>query len=181
MLRLPGTGIGLMCRKEIGEMSDEPVVSDDCVVSLEYTLRVAGEVLDTSIGDEPIQFIQGRGHIIPGLEKALYGMRSGDEKEVILQPQDGYGEYDPQAQATLDRSEVTENDELVVDEEIEIEDEDGNVNLARVVKLEGDQVMLDFNHPLAGKELAFTVTVVDLRPASDDELAHNHVHGPHDH
>ena len=162
-------------------MSDEQVVSDDYVVSLDYTLHVGGEVLDTSVGDEPIQFIQGRGHIIPGLEKALYGMRPGDEKEVILQPQDGYGEYDPEAQATLDRSDVKGTDELVVDEEIEIEDDEGNVNLARIVKLEGDQVLLDYNHPLAGKELAFTVAVVDLRPASEDELAHNHVHDSHHH
>ncbi|HLC04920.1 MAG TPA: peptidylprolyl isomerase [Anaerolineales bacterium] len=160
---------------------NEAAVQDDLVISLEYTLRVAGEVLDTSVGDEPIQFIQGHGHIIPGLEKALYGMRTGDNKEVVLQAKDGYGEYDPQAQATVDRSEVSEDGELSVDEEIEIEDDDGNVSLARIVKIEGDEVMLDFNHPLAGKELAFTVTVVDLRPASTDELAHGHVHGPHAH
>jgi len=160
---------------------NEAAVQDDLVISLEYTLRVAGEVLDTSVGDEPIQFIQGHGHIIPGLEKALYGMRTGDNKEVVLQAKDGYGEYDSQAQATVDRSEVSEDGELSVDEEIEIEDDDGNVSLARIVKIEGDEVMLDFNHPLAGKELAFTVTVVDLRPASTDELAHGHVHGPHAH
>lgn len=159
----------------------EVTVQDDFVISLEYTLRVAGEVLDTSVGDEPIQFIQGQGHIIPGLEKALYGLKPGDEKEVVLQPKDGYGEYDPDALATVDRREVAEDGELSLEEEIEIEDEEGNVSLARIVDIEGDQIVLDFNHPLAGKELAFTVTVVDLRPASADELAHGHVHGPHAH
>jgi FKBP-type peptidyl-prolyl cis-trans isomerase SlyD len=160
---------------------EETTVQDDFVVSLDYTLRVAGEVLDSSVGEEPIQFIQGRGHIIPGLEKALYGMKSGDEKEVVLQPEDGYGEYDPEGRTTVDRSDVSDAGELAVDEEIEIEDEDGNVNLARIVEIAGDQVMLDFNHPLAGQELAFKVTVIDLRPASADELAHGHVHGPHAH
>lgn len=160
---------------------DDATVQDNFVVSLDYTLRVSGEVLDTSVGEEPIQFIQGRGHIIPGLEKALYGMKSGDEKEVVLQPQDAYGEYDAEARLTVDRSDVSEDGELEVDEEIEIEDEEGDVNLARIVAIDGDQVMLDFNHPLAGRELSFTVTVVDLRPASADELAHDHVHGPHGH
>jgi FKBP-type peptidyl-prolyl cis-trans isomerase SlyD len=159
----------------------QATVQDDFVVSLDYTLRVEGEVLDTSSGDEPIQFIQGRGHIIPGLEKALYGMKAGDEKEVVLQPEDGYGEYDPEARMTVDRTDVGEDGEIAIDEEIEIEDEDGNVSLARIMGIDGDQIMLDFNHPLAGRVLAFTVTVVDLRPAAEDELAHGHVHGPHGH
>jgi FKBP-type peptidyl-prolyl cis-trans isomerase SlyD len=159
----------------------ETRVQDDFVVSLDYTLRVEGEVLDTSAGDEPIQFIQGRGHIIPGLEKALYGMKPGDEKEVVLQPGDAYGEYDPEARTTIDRRDVSENGEIAIDEEIEIEDEDGNVSLARVIGIDGDQIMLDFNHPLAGRVLAFSVTVVDLRPAAAEELAHGHVHGPHGH
>jgi FKBP-type peptidyl-prolyl cis-trans isomerase SlyD len=177
MLRLPG------CRRLSGgdQAMAEAMVEDGVVVSLDYTLRVAGEVLDTSIGDEPIQFIQGRGHIIPGLERALYGMKAGDEKEVVLQPLDGYGEYDPEAHMTIDRSDVAEDSDLAVDEEIEIEGEDGNVSLARIVEIDGDQVKLDFNHPLAGKELTFTVAVVELRPASEDELAHDHVHGAHGH
>lgn len=162
-------------------MVSEATVQDDFVVSLEYTLRVAGEVLDTSVGDEPIQFIQGRGHIIPGLEKALYGMKSGDEKEVILQPEDGYGPYDPEARMSIDRNKVSDDAELALDEEIEIEDEDGNLSLARIVEIDGDQLVLDFNHPLAGRELTFTVAVVDLRRASAEEIAHGHVHGPHDH
>jgi FKBP-type peptidyl-prolyl cis-trans isomerase SlyD len=160
---------------------NEATVQDDVVVSLDYTLRVEGEVLDTSSGDEPIQFIQGHGHIIPGLEKALYGMKAGDEKEVILQPLDAYGEYDPAAQVTIDRTHVSDDGEIAIDEEIEIEDEDGNLRLGRIVGVEGDQIMLDLNHPLAGRVLAFTVTVVDLRPAAEEELAHGHVHGPHGH
>jgi FKBP-type peptidyl-prolyl cis-trans isomerase SlyD len=159
----------------------ETMVQDDFVVSLDYTLRVEGEVLDTSSGDEPIQFIQGRGYIIPGLEKALYGMKSGEEKEVVLQPDDAYGDYDPEARITVDRSNLAEASEIAVDDEIELEDEDGNVSLARVVEIDGDRIMLDFNHPLAGRVLAFTVTVVDLRPAAEDELAHGHVHGAHGH
>jgi FKBP-type peptidyl-prolyl cis-trans isomerase SlyD len=160
---------------------NEATVQDDVVVSLDYTLRVEGEVLDTSSGDEPIQFIQGHGHIIPGLERALYGMKAGDEKEVILQPLDAYGEYDPAAQVTIDRTHVSDDGEIAIDEEIEIEDEDGNLRLGRIVGVEGDQIMLDLNHPLAGRVLAFTVTVVDLRPAAEEELAHGHVHGPHGH
>jgi FKBP-type peptidyl-prolyl cis-trans isomerase SlyD len=163
------------------EVASEAMVQDDFVVSLDYTLRVEGEVLDTSSGDEPIQFIQGHGHIIPGLEKALYGMKPGEEKEIVLQPEDAYGDYDPKARMTIDRRDVSENGEIAIDEEIEIEDEDGNVNLAQIIGVDGDQIMLDFNHPLAGRVLAFSVTVVDVRPAAEDELAHGHVHGPHGH
>ena len=109
---------------------DESTVQDDFVVSLDYTLRVAGEVLDTSVGEEPILFIQGRGHIIPGLEKALYGMKSGDEKEVVLQPEDGYGEYDPEARMTVDRSDVSEAGELAV-----VPDRQDDVAVARELQI----------------------------------------------
>ncbi len=81
-------------------MSDENLaVSDGLVVSMDYTLRLEdeGEVVDTSAGREPLQFVQGEGQIIPGLEQELYGMKIGDEKNVVVAPAEGYGESDPEA------------------------------------------------------------------------------------
>jgi len=80
------------------------IVADDLVVSLDYTLQLDdGETIDTSEGDEPLEFIQGHGEIVPGLEQALYGMAVGDEKELVVRPEDGYGELDPDAYQTIPR------------------------------------------------------------------------------
>ena len=85
-------------------------IEDDVVVSMDYTLTVDNEVIDTSEGNEPIQFLQGHGNIIPGLERALYGMAAGDRKEVVIEAADGYGELDPEAFAEVSRTEFPPQD-----------------------------------------------------------------------
>ncbi len=154
------------------------LIADDIVVSLEYTLTVDNEVVDTSEGNEPIQFLQGHGNIIPGLEQALYGMAVGDKKDVVVNASDGYGEIDPEAFTDVARDEFPSEIPLEVGIELEIKDQSGDTLDARIDAVNGDTVRLDFNHPLAGKVLNFSVQVVALRSPSPEELEHGHVHMP---
>ena len=156
-------------------------VGEDTVVTLEYTLRVNGEVVDSSEGIEPIQFIQGQGQIIQGLEDELYGMELGDTKEVFVEPGDGYGEVDPENFADIARDQFPPEIPLEVGIELELKDEEGDLMDARIVAVDSENVRLDFNHPLAGEQLHFVVKVVGLRDATEEELAHGHVHGEHSH
>jgi FKBP-type peptidyl-prolyl cis-trans isomerase SlyD len=161
--------------------NETDAIQDDVVVTMEYTLTVNGEVVDSSEDNEPIQFIQGKGQIIPGLERELYGMTVGESKRVTVAPREGYGEEDPDAFATLPRSQFPPQIPIEPGIELQLRDEDGQVLDARIESVQGDTVELNFNHPLAGKELNFAVTVVELRQATMEELEHGHVHGGHDH
>jgi len=160
------------------ENNQPEVVKEDTIVSLDYTLKVDGEVVDTSEGNEPIQFIQGRGQIIPGLESELNGMAVGDSKEVVVPPSRGYGDVDEKAFANIPRKEFPSNIPLEKDIKLQLRDDEGNILDAYIVNVKEKSVRLNFNHPLAGKDLHFDVTVVDLREATEEELDHGHVHDP---
>jgi FKBP-type peptidyl-prolyl cis-trans isomerase SlyD len=151
-------------------------VEDDIVVTLSYTLKVDDKVFDTSEEGDDLQFIQGAGEILPALEEQLYGMQVGDTKQLTLQPIDGYGEVDPEAFAEIPREDFPAEIPLKVGVELELKDEDDETHYARVHMVDDENVILNFNHPLAGKELDFTVRVVGLRKAKPDELDHGHVH-----
>lgn len=151
-------------------------VADDVVVSLEYKLTVDGEVVDSTEGDEPLQFIQGHQNIIPGLERELAGMEIGDSKKVVVPPAQAYGEVDPGNIIDVPRNEFPAEIPLDPGTELEVKNADGEVLSATISAVSKETVKLDFNHPLAGKELFFDVTVVDLRSATEEELAHGHVH-----
>jgi FKBP-type peptidyl-prolyl cis-trans isomerase SlyD len=156
-------------------------IGDDIVVTLEYTLRVNGEVIDTSEGSRPIEFIQGQQQIIKGLEDVLYGMNVGDSKEVMVEPDEGYGEIDPENSADIPRDQFPPEIPLEAGIELELKDQDGDLIDARIVSVDDENVRLDFNHPLAGEQLHFVVKVVGLREATEDELSHGHVHDEHSH
>jgi FKBP-type peptidyl-prolyl cis-trans isomerase SlyD len=151
-------------------------VENGQVVSMEYKLTVDGEVLDSSDQAGPLQFLAGRGNIIPGLENEMMGMKIGDSKDVIVAPEDGYGEFDEEAFMEVPRSEFPKDMEIEEDIELNLTDEDGNQQVARVESFDDNVVRLDFNHPLAGAELHFTVKVVALRDPTAEELEHGHVH-----
>ena len=155
------------------------LVADDVVVSLDYTLTVEGKLVDASEENEPIEFIQGYQNIVPGLEKELYSLSIGDSKEITVSPKDGYGDVDPEAVMDVPRSEFPKDTDLESGLELALQQPDGQVMHAIVSSITDDSVKLDFNHPLAGKELVFRITVVGLRAASDEEIAHGHVHGAH--
>ena len=162
-------------RQGDNRMSENLKIEDGQVVSMDYTLHVDGELVDTS--EAPLEFIQGMGSIIPGLERELYGMEVGNSKKVNVPPADGYGELNPQAYADVPRVEFPDNIPLEKGVEIQVRDESNNRMYARIEAFTEDIVKLDFNHPLAGKTLEFDVTIVGLRDASAEELSHGHVHG----
>ena len=151
-------------------------VQDGVVVSMEYSLHVDGELLDTSDGQGPLQFLVGYGNVIAGLESEMMGMQIGDSKDVVVQPENGYGEFDEEAFISVPRDQFPKDIPLEVDTELTVRDDEGHARYARVDNIESDTVRLDFNHPLAGAELHFNVKVIALREPSDEELEHGHVH-----
>ncbi|MGD8821503.1 MAG: peptidylprolyl isomerase [Anaerolineales bacterium] len=162
----------------------EPLkVDDDLVVSLDYVLRVDDQEMDSSSEEDggPVEFIQGAGEIISGLEEALYGLRIGEGKTIQIEPEAAYGHVDPEAVKTIKKEEFPEGIPLEPGVMIELTDDEGDVELARIESVKADKVVLDFNHPLAGKTLEFEIMVRSLRPATESELQHGHVHGPDTH
>jgi len=162
-------------------MNDVLKVQDGQIVSMDYTLHVDGEILDSSSGHEPLEFLQGAGNIIPGLEQELYGMVIGESKKVVVQPEDGYGVLDPEAFVDVPRDQFPANIPVEIGVGIQVTDENGNPMNARIDSFDDDHVTLDFNHPLAGKELHFDMKIVGLREATGEEAEHGHVHHGHDH
>jgi FKBP-type peptidyl-prolyl cis-trans isomerase SlyD len=158
-------------------------VANDAVVSMAYKLVVDGEVLDGANDADAIQFLQGHGNIISGLERELMGMKVGESKHVVVAPKDGYGEIDKKAIEDIASEEFPEGVTPEVGMELEIKDQEGNEMYGRVLAIKSDTVTMDFNHPLAGKQLHFDVKIVGLRAATDEELVHGHVHahGGHHH
>ena len=148
-------------------------VAKDKVISLEYSLTVEGNAVDASDG-EPLVFLQGHGNVIPGLEAAIDGMKVGDEKRVSIEPTEGYGLWEEELIQTIPVSAF--DDELEIGSNYTGEDEDGQPVSFIVLSLEGDEAMVDFNHPLAGDTLDFWVKVVAVRDATPDELEHGHAH-----
>ncbi len=151
-------------------------VTDDVVVSMDYTLTVDGDVLDSTEGGEPLDFLQGHRNIIPGLEKELYGLSEGETKDVTVVAAEAYGEFDPDALMDVPRSEFPSTIPLETGTELQVKDKDGEVRYATITEVGAEKVQLDFNHPLAGKELNFEIKVVSLRPPTTEELSHGHVH-----
>lgn len=159
-------------------MSEELKVRDGQVVSMEYTLKVEGNVADSSEGRAPLEFVQGAGNIIPGLEREMTGMRVGESKEVMVAAVDAYGEEDEKAFMDVPRDQFPEEIPVKVGTELQVQNKEGQPMYARIDVVGDNSVRLDFNHPLAGKELHFAIKVVDIREATPEEKEHGHVHGP---
>ena len=154
------------------------LIAANKAVSIDYTLtNDIGEVIDSSSGGAPLVYLQGAGNIIPGLEKALDGKQAGDELTVTVEPEDAYGEYSAELVSTLSRSMFEGVDELEVGMQFHASAPDGQMQIVTIRDLDGDDVTVDGNHPLAGQKLTFQVKIVDVRDASQEEIAHGHVHG----
>ena len=164
-------------------MSQTETIGPDRIVSLHYTLSTDGDqVIETSEGDEPLTYLHGHGHVIPGLEKALFGKRPGDTGTIVVTPEDGYGPHDPERVVKEPRKRF--GFDVQAGMILEAQLEDGSQHPFQVVAVDEAEVTLDGNHPLAGKTLHFAVRVLEVREATMDELAHGHAHGPachHDH
>jgi len=159
-------------------MTEELKVKDGHVVSMEYTLKVDGDVADSSEGREPLEFVHGAGNIIPGLEREMTGMAVGESKDVVVPAADAYGEQDDSAFMDVPRGQFPKEIPIEVGTEIQVQNQNGQPMYSRIEKIEGENVRLNFNHPLAGKELHFAVKVVGLRDATPEEKEHGHVHSP---
>ncbi len=151
-------------------------VQNGLVVSMDYKLTVDGEALDSSEGAGPLQFLAGHNNIVVGLEREMLGMKIGESKDVVVSPEDGYGEFDDEAFMEVPRSEFPADMELEEGMELHVTDEDDQHQMAFVESFDDSAVRLDFNHPLAGAELHFNVKVIALRDPTAEELDHGHVH-----
>jgi FKBP-type peptidyl-prolyl cis-trans isomerase SlyD len=145
--------------------ADNRVVRDGQQVTLHYTLKGAdGNIIETSTGKEPLKYIHGRKMLIPGLEKELAGMKIGGEKQVTVKPEDAYGPVNKNAFQEIARERVPANG-LKVGAILNGQGDQGQPLQARVHEIKEKTVVLDFNHPMAGKTLNFDVKVVDIQPA----------------
>lgn len=151
-------------------------ITDNTAVSIHYTLtNRGGEQLDSSIGDEPLVYLQGAGNIIAGLEAALAGKKVGDKLNVTIPPEEAYGVVDDSMMQVVSKK-MFEGMDIEVGMQFHADVSYGS-GIITITEINGDDITIDGNHPLAGEFLTFDVEVVDVRPATADELAHGHVHG----
>jgi len=152
-------------------------ISEKCVVSMHYKLTdESGQLLDES-RDQPLLYVHGTNSLIPGLEKQLDGKTIGDQITASVPPEEGYGPVMPQLIQNLPKSTFQGVDEIKVGMEFEASNENSEKMIVRVEAIEGEEVTINGNHPLAGKTLNFDVNIVDVREASEEELSHGHAHG----
>lgn len=151
------------------------------VVTFHYTLRdPAGLVLDTSAGGEPVTYLEGAGQIIDGLEEQLRGAAAGTKSRVQVPAARAYGERDPAQQQRVKRALLPVTGELQVGDTFQA-GADRGAPVVKVLAIEGDDVLLDANHPLAGVDLTFDVEITGVRSATPEEIRHGHAHGPGGH
>lgn len=154
------------------------LIAANKAVAIDYTLtNDAGEVIDSSAGGAPLAYLHGAGNIIAGLEKALLGKQAGDEVNVSIEPEEAYGEYSAELITTLSRAMFEGVDELEVGMQFHASGPDGGMQIVTIRDIDGDDVTVDGNHPLAGQRLTFQVKIVSVRDASAEEVAHGHIHG----
>ncbi|WP_375760724.1 peptidylprolyl isomerase [Corallococcus exercitus] len=153
-------------------------IANGRVVALEYRLHLGdGQVIDQSAPGQPLAYLHGHKQIVPGLEGALDGLGVGESKQVVVSPDQGYGNHNPEGVRTVPRSMLPPGFTPQVGQTLMAQTEDGNIPL-RIQTVNPDSVVVDLNHPLAGKTLHFDVTVREVRDATQEELTHGHVHGP---
>jgi FKBP-type peptidyl-prolyl cis-trans isomerase SlyD len=156
-------------------------ITRDSVVTIRYTLKDdAGEVIDSSASGEPLMYLHGHGNLIPGLERELTGREVGEELSVTVAPAEGYGEHDERLVQSVPRKALRGVKDVKAGMRLSTRSEEGPRSVT-VTEVTGESVTLDGNHPLAGKNLNFDVRIEGVRPATEEELAHGHVHGPGSH
>jgi len=157
-------------------------VANNSVVTIDYTLTdPQGKVIDSSEGKQPLPYLHGAGNIIPGLERELAGKAAGDKVKVVVQPQDGYGVRDDKLVQVVPVAAFQGVGQIQAGMQFRAQGPQGQMQVVTVTKVEGDNVTVDGNHPLAGITLNFDVTIKTVRPATPEELEHGHVHGPDGH
>ena len=156
-------GVVAFCYGEVWSEQALPIIRNGSTVAMHYTLTVDGRVVDSSVGKNPLTYVQGTGQIIPGLEEQMQGMKKGEKKQVTVKPDKGYGPIDPDAFQVVGKKSVPNWKNVKVGAVLTGK-KDGHSLQARVVAIDGDSFTLDLNHPLAGKVLQFDIQVVSVKP-----------------
>jgi len=152
------------------------------VVTIDYTLKNDdGEVIDSSEGNEPLAYIHGSGSIVVGLENALEGKKAGETLSVRVTPEEGYGVRNEEMTQVVPISAFEGVDNIEVGMQFQSADASGNMHIIAVVGIDGDDVTVDGNHPLADVHLNFDIDIKEVRDATTEEIDHGHVHGPGGH
>ena len=138
------------------------MIKNGKTIKMNYELSVDGEIIDSTDGREPFQYIHGKNQIIPALERQLEGLKIGDEREIILGPEDAYGVVDPEALVEIPKSQLPQAD-IQVGTRLGMIGPDGARLPATVVEIRFETVLLDLNHPLAGKELHFLIRILEIK------------------
>jgi FKBP-type peptidyl-prolyl cis-trans isomerase SlyD len=153
------------------------LIAKDTVVKMHYSVMDSEETLiDSSYDHNPLEIIQGTGFLIPGLEKALEGKTSGDKFTVAIKADDAYGQRFDEYVQTVPKAALEGIEELEVGMQLRATTDDGEQTVI-VIDVQDEEITVDGNHPLAGVDLTFEVEILEVRAASEDELAHGHVHG----
>ena len=152
------------------------MIKKNDVVSISYILKNAnGEELGRAETKEPLNYLHGAGNIVPGLESAITGLAVGDKKEVTIPPENAYGEVDPSLMLKIARSNFPADVDIQPNMQFS-SDMGGQERVFTVDRIEGSDVCVNGNHPLAGETLNFSVEILAVREATEEELAHGHVH-----
>lgn len=157
------------------------LIENNKVVTINYVLKDSdGNILDSS-DDASFAYLHGAMNIIPGLEEALSGKSTGDDLSVTISPEDAYGVRDDARVQKVPKNMFEGGGEIEVGTQFHAQGPNGETLVVTIAEVMEDEVVVDANHPLAGKELNFDVTVIEVRDASTEELEHGHVHGPGGH
>ena len=151
------------------------------VIGFHYTLTdKSGETLDSSIGDEPLFFLEGSQQIIPGLEKVIAIMNVGDKKKIEVKAADAYGEVNAELVVKVKKNQFPPDATLTVGDQFQVNN-DQHSPVFTIMEVGTEEVTVDGNHPMAGKDLFFDVEIVGSREATKEEMSHGHAHGAHGH
>ena len=151
------------------------------VIGFHYTLTdKSGTVLDSSIGDEPLYFLENSQQIIPGLEKVIALMNTGDKKKIEVLAADAYGDVNPELVVKVKRTQFPPDAQLTVGDQFQVNN-DQHSPVFTIMSIDNDEVTVDGNHPMAGKDLFFDVEIIGMRDATAEEMSHGHAHGAHGH
>jgi FKBP-type peptidyl-prolyl cis-trans isomerase SlyD len=162
-------------------------VEKNNVVALIYSLSIPDndgeiDVVEVVTEEDPMYFIHGISGLPEGFETKIEGLSTGDTFDFTVAPEEGYGEFDPEAivelpKAVFQMEDVDQDELLEIGNIVPMTNEDGERMHGQVVEVKDDIVVMNFNHPLAGKEMHFEGSILSVRPATDEEISHGHVHG----
>jgi FKBP-type peptidyl-prolyl cis-trans isomerase SlyD len=156
-------------------------IANNLVVSFDYTLKdPEGNLIDSSDKGQPLSYIQGLGQIIPRLESAMLGKQTGDKFQITISPLEAYGEYNDELVQKIPKDQFEAGVNIVPGMQFSAEREGEHYTIT-VLEVEEENVVIDGNHPLAGIELNFDVSITEVRDATAEEISHGHVHGPNGH